>query len=117
MTSIRARRVVKEGERTRAQAREAGAGLGVLLERIQEGSSRRNFEVGRGWCWSRVRGRGKSNASRTTDRFRVTNLTLGTETNAPLAYNTGLELYHLSMSNLGEPRGQLERERERDRCK
>ena len=40
------------------------------------------------------------------------NITLGTDTNAPLAYNTGLEHHHTIMSTIGDPRGRLERERE-----
>ena len=32
----------------------------------------------------------------------VVNITLGTEPNAPLAYDMGLELHHLIMSKLGE---------------
>ena len=48
----------------------------------------------------------------TTDGFIVTNVTLGTEPNAPLAYATGLEPHHPIMSKLGEPGGPLERERD-----
>ena len=36
----------------------------------------------------------------------VVTITLGTETNAPLAYALGLELHHPIMSKLGEHRGQ-----------
>ena len=36
----------------------------------------------------------------------VVTTTLGTETNAPLSYNTGLELHHPIMSKLGEYGGQ-----------
>ena len=41
----------------------------------------------------------------------VSNLTLGTEPNAPLAYAPGLEHHHPIMSTLGDPGGRLERER------
>ena len=37
------------------------------------------------------------------------------ESNAPLAYDPGLEHHHLFMSTLGYTRGQLERLRERER--
>ena len=37
----------------------------------------------------------------------VANITLGTETNAPLAYATGLEHHHPIISMLGELGGQL----------
>ena len=38
-------------------------------------------------------------------------ITLGTDPNAPLAYDSGLELHHPIMSTLGGNGGQLERER------
>ena len=41
----------------------------------------------------------------------VENITLRTEHNAPLAYDLVLEHHHPIMSTLGDPRGQLERER------
>ena len=37
----------------------------------------------------------------------VEKLTLGTEPNAPLAYDPGLEHHHLIMSTLGYPGGRL----------
>ena len=40
--------------------------------------------------------------------IRVTNLTLGAEHNATLAYAPGLEPHHPIMSNIGEPGGWLE---------
>ena len=43
---------------------------------------------------SRVGGRGESNATGATDGFIVTNSTLRTEPNDPLAYAPGLELHH-----------------------
>ena len=43
----------------------------------------------------------------------VAQVTLGTEPNAPLAYDPGLEHHHPIMSTLREPGGQLEIERER----
>ena len=46
----------------------------------------------------------------------VENVTLETETNAPLAYNLGLGHHQLIMSMLGEPRGMLEREVNHRRC-
>ena len=48
-----------------------------------------------------VGGRGDSNLVVTIDRFIVTNLSLGTEPNDPLAYVLGLELHHLIMTKLG----------------
>ena len=42
----------------------------------------------------------------------VANITLGTETNDPLAYAPVLEHHHPIMSTLGETRGRLEIERE-----
>ena len=39
-------------------------------------------------------GRDNSNAEVTTDRSIVTNVTIGTEHNAPLVYATGVELRH-----------------------
>ena len=36
----------------------------------------------------------------------IAHLTLGTDTNAPLAYDLGLELHHLIISKLGDHRGQ-----------
>ena len=56
----------------------------------------------------RVRGRGKSNASGTAYVFRVTNATLGRESNPPLAYASGLEVHHPIMSKLGDPGGRLD---------
>ena len=41
----------------------------------------------------------------------VEKITLGTEHNDHLAYDTGLELHHPIMSTLGAHKGQLERER------
>ena len=52
---------------------------------------------------------GESNTAGTTDMFRVTNVTLGNETNSPLDYALGLELHHPIVSKLGDPRGLLER--------
>ena len=48
----------KEGDIMRDLARVAGAGLGVMLEGIQEGSRRRDFEGGVGGDQSCVVGRG-----------------------------------------------------------
>ena len=96
----------------RAQATTAGAGPGVLIEGIQEGSRRRDFDGGRGrGRRSFVGGRGKSKAEGTTYGFIVTNLTLGTEPNSLIAYALGLELRRPIMSNIGDSGGQLERER------
>ena len=44
----------------------------------------------------------------------VANITLGTEPNTPLAFALGLEYHHPIMSTLGDPRGRLERDRERE---
>ena len=41
------------------------------------------------------------------------NLTLGNNKQSPLYYDLGIKHHHLIMSALGEPRGRLERERER----
>ena len=41
----------------------------------------------------------------------VVTTTLGTEPNAPLAYDLGLELHQPIMNKLGENRGQCERDR------
>ena len=95
----------------RARFRAAGTVLGVMLEGIQEGNRRRNFEFGRGvGHLIHVGGRGGSNAVGNIDRFRVKHLTLGTEPNSPLTYAPGLELHHPIMSNFGDPGGRLERE-------
>ena len=42
----------------------------------------------------------------------VANITLGTDTNAPIAYASGLDLYHLIMHTLGVHRGQFLRLRD-----
>ena len=52
-------------------------------------------------------GRREINAAGPSDGSRVTNITLGMDPNAPLAYAPGLELHHPIMSNLGGHRGQL----------
>ena len=52
--------------------------------------------------------RGKSNEEVIIYGLRVTEVTLRTEPNAPLAYAQGLELHHLIMSNIGETGDQLE---------
>ena len=90
MTPSGARGAVEERGITRARARESGAGPGILIEGIQEGSRRRDFESSRGGRRTRVGRRGKSNVAGNTDRFIVTNVTLVTESNAPLAYDPGL---------------------------
>ena len=95
-----------------AWERAAREGPGFFLEGDQEGSRRCDFEGGGGGGWSRMGGRGESNTAGITDRSRVTNVTLGTEPNDPLAYDPGLEIHHLIMSNLGGGGGQLERERD-----
>ena len=65
-------------------------GPGVLLERNQKESSRCDFEGGWGGRRNHMGGRRKSNAAVTTDGSRVKNVTLGTDTNAPLTYAPGL---------------------------
>ena len=52
--------------------------------------------------------RGEINSVGNTYGIRVTNLTLGAEHNATLAYAPGLEPHHPIMSNIGEPGGWLE---------
>ena len=103
----------KEGDSTRARERAAGMGLDVLLERIQAGCRRLEFEGGGGGeRRSCVIGTGKSNSKGTTDGFVVTNTTLGKQHNAPLEYAPVLEINHPIMSKLGNPGGRLEIERE-----
>ena len=60
-------------------------------------------------------GRGKINVTRTVDRSRVTNTTLGTDPNSLLAYDPVLELHHPIISNRGGTRGRLERDRKREK--
>ena len=43
---------------------------------------------------------------------KVANITLGTETNAPLDYAPGLDHHHPILSTLGDPGGRLYTERE-----
>ena len=47
-----------------------------------------------------MRGRGKSNAAGTIDGYRLANLILVREPNAPFASSPGLELHHPIMSML-----------------
>ena len=44
--------------------------------------------------------------------YTVANITLGTDPNAPLAYDMGLELHHPILSTSGAHRGQLVRWRD-----
>ena len=53
---------------------------------------------------SRMGGRGEINALETTENFMVTNVTLVTDPNAPLAYALVLEHHHPIMSTLGDLR-------------
>ena len=80
----------------------------------------------RGLCGEDVGGsllggtdRGRGEDGRHGDRYRlswwednVANSTLGTDTNSPLAYAPILGHHHPIMSTLGEPGGQLERNRD-----
>ena len=66
--------------------------------------------------WNRKRGR---RDGRGGDGYRfnqwgdnIENIALGTEPNAPLAYDPGLEHHQPIMSTFGEPGGRLERERD-----
>ena len=58
--------------------------------------------------------RGEINSVGNTYGIRVTNLTLGAEHNATLAYAPGLEPHHPIMSKLGNHVGQEEREIEKE---
>ena len=60
---------------------------------------------GGGGRQSDVGGRGNSNKAGTTEGFRVTKLSLGTDPNAPLAHDPGLELHHPILNKLGDPGG------------
>ena len=57
--------------------------------------------------------RNKINTAGTRYGYRVTHVTLVIYLNAPLSYDTLLELHHPIMSNLGGHGGRLERERSR----
>ena len=52
--------------------------------------------------------RRNSDAAITTNGFMVTNLTLVTDTSAPLAYAPGLELHHPIMSEIEGHGGRLD---------
>ena len=53
-----------------------------------------------GGHWSHVGGIRKNNETGNTDRSRVTYVTLGTDPNAPLDYDPGLELHYPIKNNL-----------------
>ena len=96
------------------QARSMVEVPGVLIEGNQEGSRRREFEVGGqggGGGPSCVGGREKNNTAETIDGFRLTIVTLGTEPNAPISSDPVLEIHHPIMSKLGGNRGRLNRKR------